>query len=488
MLKSLKNYPISLSLILACIIYLPFLLGHDVFLFDAFKFYSIDRIPNILSLDYFVEVFSKSTNGPQYRPLSFFVYSLFSKLIFQEHLWMYELFGFSIFLATVYGTYKLALLLGLTKNLSVFASLIYIFNTSWNWSFHNDFYFKYHLTNLIMILGLILVTKNKFLSLKHYITLFTFASVAILSHEGSLTFAYIWALSYFILHKKIDKYLLITLLPSLMYLVGRVFIFSIPDSGFMKVSLLKVPQIVIFYFADSWGGLIQPFAYIFESQANFFLGLNFLIITSVVLYFHFRLHNSKPLICYILTLLIILPFSMLPNHYYHVRAIWSYHFYGLAFAFCIQQLKDKLKYKPYIFSIYFIALSSLFYYVKLNRIEPFLNKHRSDIISFVEKVKFLNLEDKTVPFNLNINTPEEGFFYEHVYYPQALASFFHFKENIQVNIYNDNKHYSTYIISNRVPYRVLEISEQDIKAIDIFNKSYNFKKVYEDKSTFHIKL
>jgi hypothetical protein len=196
--------------------------------------------------------------------------------------------------------------------LSYLLTLIFLLHSTVNSLTEITFVFKYGFPLLIFSIGLYIVlyqTKSIVTHILYFIAL----ACSILSHEGSLHFPYILIVLNYIVNRKISYVWLIHLIPSVIYILLRVFIWNIPDNGYMEVSLMNIPMAGWSLLKSEWGLQALLPKYI----SYFFMSILF----SFCCYSVFNKKYSF-IFLFLLPVIIALPFTTLVNHFKPERILW----------------------------------------------------------------------------------------------------------------------------------------------------------------------
>lgn len=311
MTKKYINSFIYLVLFSVCCVYFYHLYNFPLY-HDGPYLLPATNIPGSGTLEYWFGIFTSQNHGPQYRPLSFFVFFKIMGSVLQNIIWQYHLIGSILFFLCCIYFYKTLEKLKTSPWINV--SLVLLFIAS---PYHYNiseitFIAKYYLTQLILILG-IYISLTPSLTLKKNILLSLLSLIAIMTHEGSITFFATWLAFRFSNGLDLKKQNILIVLPTLFYIFVRIFIFGVPGHGFMKISWLFLFDSIETFMNHAWTA---------NSLEQGYLYTLFLVLISISLsMFYFK--KNKNLICILLfSIVIASPFMLLENHSTPDRVIW----------------------------------------------------------------------------------------------------------------------------------------------------------------------
>ncbi len=310
-------------LIIASLIFLwAFYLDHIPIAGDGLMLFPPAVSADALSLNYWLHIFTHTHHGgEQYRPLSFVViFSLFGH-IFGSVAWPFQCLG--AVLVMISGMLLFYLIKEISKNyfLALIGGCCLISHYSViNMATKISHVFKYFFPLAILIGGLLAVRKGKLGKKSWPTALFLLSILGILSHEGSFVFPIVFIIYDFALYKKIRRSYMLLIAPSVIYCVFRFLIYKAPSEGFMAVDVFTVLDHLPRYLDYA---LIPAH---FISLGDYWLYFSLLFFVALLLvslclidknrYFLLIAHFSFALI-------ILSPFSALPNHFYWTRMIWA---------------------------------------------------------------------------------------------------------------------------------------------------------------------
>jgi hypothetical protein len=200
--------------------------------------------------------------------------------------------------------------------------------------------FKYFVPLAILLFSMIKIQKDKPLSRKKLIWILSLYSISIMTHEGSLTFAWIFIL-YSIFIKKFQKAQLLLLFPSIIYVFIRIFLFDIPSYGLMKTDFMKIPKGLIYFYSNLW----HSFPFFNSNETNLYLGvLSFLLFLALSIVMFKKYKYPEPIRAIILSIFPLLPFSALPDHLLPSRVVWATVFCAYFYSFIVVLIKNKFSF------------------------------------------------------------------------------------------------------------------------------------------------
>ena len=312
-------------------------------------------------------MFTKGTNGPQYRPLSFFVYQLYTKALFGNQIWMYVALGILYLLISSYLIFKILKLHGVNKIFSYLGSFLFLIHPMHLTLLGNALIPKYPLPAIILLLGVYLCSRSRILNYRNVILLTILQAICIMIHEGAITFSTIWLLTLIYrlpMNELVNKYKKVGIffIPSLIYIIIRIGIHSIQTEGLMKVSLENSFMNLAFYF----GTFLIPYtpkmlAMPTADHIDIIRKTCLLLIIFVGLFL--SLFKRKHTVSYLMSciVVILLPYSVLTNHVLFNRAVWEIPFVIIIiihlFNFIYYHFKTRIRFLPII-----LITGVLFYY------------------------------------------------------------------------------------------------------------------------------
>ena len=314
--------------------------------------------PSASSLDYWIHIFTNPTNDVQYRPISFFVIYYLFRNVFGPVAWPFQCLG--MILIVLGGKLFFNLIRETSKNffLALVGSCFLICHSSViNMMTDSSFIEKYYFPIIVLIFGLLIVKRKGLNQLLYCIVLTLLSVLSIMSHEGSFVFPIVFIFFDFTIYKTLRKQYFLLILPSIIYFLARLFYFKIPSEGFMEVDLLTLINYLPKYldyvliprhflkFIGTIGWLPNPSMCFFS------------IFSLVCVFFISKKHYLTISVLFFSIIIILLPFSVLINHFYWNRSVWAIVPTVLLISFIvgnIQRMKIKILFCGIFFAWFLI--------------------------------------------------------------------------------------------------------------------------------------
>lgn len=446
----------------------------QTFWFDSIRFLSVSNIENVFSIEYFIKVFSKGTNGPQYRPLSFFISPLITGYLFGQKFWLYQLVGLMHIAGILYILNKIFKFWNFSLEFRLFGLFLYALHPIGYLSFGNVMFSKYYLTTIILLYGIYILSIDSKIELKKFIILFLLQSFAIMLHEGSIAFIFVWTVVYFVqFNSKIEKKFFGLFIPVIFYSIMRFLVHRAPKQGFMKVSLEGAWERILFYYSNAWEFFHHMGKTDFHSTVlsyNLFKFFLFFILALICLK---KKKDSRPiqLICF--SLIVCLPFSLLPNHVVFNRSFWAYPFFVLCFLIIIQTFIIN---KKILYSLMSLILILVFYstYQSRNNTKGFIGWKEREFLGYFEKVKE---KTDTIPENqifILDSTLTHGFDWHltHATFPTILAM--NLPKRTFVVRFRNEKQLKHILIHKGGVYEIQAQNKNSFKVTDLYYIQHEF--------------
>lgn len=333
-----------------CVIYLVYLYyyylntgfyGDDYFLINA------GDIP--FSLKYLIGIFSGPNSGPQYRPLSFYGYFKFMAN-FSGHLYLFPLVNVTLIALLVRNSGKLVYQLTKNKLYSALAKILILLTPLF--FFFNEYSkgFKYLLPISIFFYTLESIVRDEILTIRKLTLLILLEAICVFTHEASFVFPIAYFVAYILKNKRLPRKELLILLPTIFYLLLRVFIFKLPRSGGFTVDIGNI-----------WNGLTFHLTYITQ-LVSFDSFYTFSFVTFALIYLFAKLYGQdKPYFkkcCLILLtlMLLIAPFSVIPIHQSNYHSFWGSVVYMLLITMLLWTAR---KQRTLVFGLWILVLIGL---------------------------------------------------------------------------------------------------------------------------------
>jgi hypothetical protein len=317
---------------------------------DDIVFMAASKIPETSQLAYWLKIFSSPNSWThQYRPLGFFAYFFFFRKLFGENFVLWRLLPILTFALTMVYVIRSLEVLKVSKCVAwVFAFFFFFHYANVFSTLDMSCWAKLHVTMLILTYGWWRILEAQSISLKLAATLTILCFLLIGLHEAAITFSFCWLLTAWGFNKKGASRLLLTLIPSAIYLVVRLWVWQLPqvansESG-MALDFSALPKIFFYLF-----GLLS-----FNQSLNMAQGdprlingmsvlgfLFFLFFLGLGIYFYWIRKEKKILMFFLSATILILPFAPMSRHLYdnYFKAdFWA----SLPFTFMLAMLAMNL--------------------------------------------------------------------------------------------------------------------------------------------------
>ncbi len=290
---------------------------------DSFRLMTAFKTPACSNLDFWIKIFtSQMTNGPQYRPISYFATFYIMRMIGGASIFPFHIIAVGLVYLATFQVFNLVQMLTKKFYLALLACTLFLMHPALLGNiYHTAFITKYFIPLNVLLYMFKYSLRDEKLSTLKYLLLCALTALSIGCHEGAILFPLIFMFKH-------TRYLrsCIVYLPSVIYLIARVFIWHVPDTGFMKVSLAAIPKGLITYFSLSY--FWRPF-YIFDApdtMPSYILITGVLTIVSLTIIsligFVGRIKLKEYLYLFFAQIIAILPFTVLANHTGMNRSIW----------------------------------------------------------------------------------------------------------------------------------------------------------------------
>lgn len=305
-------------------LYLPVL--QPLLFGDAFKIIGAYQHPASGSLSFWWEVFTSPNNGPQYRPYSYLAHFSLLRTIFGLDPNTFHVISFFIFVAAGYQFFKYL------KNCTTHPQTKWVgallFFISPHFLRHVGYFVftpKYVLPLFCLFYSFNQIHKlGKKNTSWVILTCLAANAFAITNHEAAFIFV---AFQFAEIYRVRKEYLLPAFaiaIPAAMYLLARLFVWKVPQSGFMSLDFSNAPQRFFVLMGTLWNtGMSMS---ITTSQAWHGLLITLLAV-GVGIFLYCRHKFVLPLQLIAASLASALPFSLLFEHFATNRAVWSSCFF-----------------------------------------------------------------------------------------------------------------------------------------------------------------
>ncbi|MAZ49201.1 MAG: hypothetical protein CME65_11605 [Halobacteriovoraceae bacterium] len=282
---------------------------------DSLKMLTAGNHFAISELSYWKHVFTQPIHGfTQYRPISIFLYPLLTKYFFDYSYMIFAIWGGGLFFVCLMQMFRLFLKMKFSYSVASLCLILFSSHESFRLLSDPSHQVKYFIpfAILLWLLGNLL-SKN---SSKKYTALEVFSlAFAIGCHEGSVTFGPVIFLLKYILNFKIYRKDVLYLVPALFYTYYRVFIAGFSKYNFMKIAPEQLPE-NYYFFAKS---LIANYFF-----SNKVISILFFLCLVMFWLFNSPQQKTKKIVMGILFwFAIMFPFSVIFNHQYEDRVLWT---------------------------------------------------------------------------------------------------------------------------------------------------------------------
>lgn len=365
--------------------------------YDGNIMMSISSIEGVNGFDYWLDIFTRPNHGPQYRPLSFYaVFNVIPRL-FPFGTYIFHLLGI-IFIAVAFlNLNKIMNKLEVPEKLKCLLGILFIIHPVFVSFLEITFVFKYGFPLFVLSYLLRTMTES---SLKpvDLLSLMLLLTLAIISHEGSIVFFSIGWMFYFLLNRNFAPKLLVLAIPTIVYLIARIFYFGVPTEKFMAINFEQMPL-----------NLMKGLAYTWLPSHEIAFELRLLLIAVFTSFFLWRKYFWEVSFAFLSTIAILSTFSLLGDHFFPERIVWEALIVPLFFAFIVKENrkiqnsnKFILLFLVFFFINYIQQKKSLFEYA--NKIESQMEYYTKDIrdyfntLGFKSPVKFRAFFESEVDF------------------------------------------------------------------------------------------
>jgi len=274
------------------------------------------------TFDYWSWIFThEDTQSKQFIPISWFVYPFFVRMIFGGSEFGFNFVTYLMIIASTLLLYRFVFIQFHSKLAAFIATTTFLLHDSL-WGITNEIsdQSKYLLPLIALLLSLHLIQKSNLRDLKSFSLLLFLQIFAILSHEASISFFPILWAYYIYQYKSFNRFLILQIIPPIISVYLRVFIFKFKTSnvGVLQLKIDGFFDMAIYHFQ-------QFFSHILLSETLLTFIFTSIVIISV-LYLIWK--NSKEtllmlVLCMILGGIIISPFFLAKSHFFPDRNMWS---------------------------------------------------------------------------------------------------------------------------------------------------------------------
>lgn len=319
--------------------------------------------------EYWKYIFSHNNGfGVQYRPLGFFGYFYFAKILFGTNPLFYRIFGICLLIFSSLLFFKIETHLIKSFYAKSIGFLFFLFHGMITFPILDiSSIAKYYVPLCILLSGILLIMRNNSTSdnLKVNFTLFTLSLFSLFFHEGSITFPLIFLLFKYLYKRPLSLADSLLTLPIIGFLLVKTLYLGMPTQGnfmhigverfiqnFSHLSFLSISSIVL-----ELTSILNPIIWIILTALTLSLLLA-LSVRSIK-----KIDNLKIISTLLLSLaLTISPFSLLTNHYHmdilQKGVIWSIPFAALFWALLFEfSLNNKQRRIVIAIVTFFLSIS-----------------------------------------------------------------------------------------------------------------------------------
>ncbi len=312
---------------------------------DGLKMISANKSLDAYSLKYWFYIFTNPIHaGVQYRPFSIFVYPFIIRELFGLNIYVFHAFTIGIYTGISLLLYKF-LRNTFKESLVAFIGVcFFIYHPGIvNLVDEMSHQAKYLVPLFILVYSLYRLSYLDKLDKKESLVQLILCTFSIMFHEGSLTFAYVLLLYAFVFNKLTNRSWIV-IIPSLIYLVIRVFVFSIPETGMMEVNFFDLPKVLAYFLKALFTVHVYYNKFLIPKEGLVWL-LGYLPALIIITYSLIK-KKAHPLTFPIISIYFILaPFSAISNHYISSRVAWAVIFQSILlsyfFAWLVRFSKNK---------------------------------------------------------------------------------------------------------------------------------------------------
>ncbi len=467
------------GVILSCasIYYSFFGLG---FSHDDLVFLTAKNAPQALDADFLSHIFFKPNSyNTHYRPFGFFGYFFSMGRIFGLTPLAFDLFGVLLLLTNAGLFFRILQKIKNQRNLNFGIALLYIVHFGFLRIFLNySDHLKYGITLLLLFLMLEKALKTKNLGVFDLLYLFVLQALAIGCQEASFLFAFVFVGFRWVFVRKFHWSSLAVGLPSLAYLLARLFVWGVPKTGYFAVDWTMSPL----FFIQQLGFFIFPTNLPYsrgEWHINYIISLVVFLIGAAALLRSrrkFKISECAPLLyCLVCWFLLQLPQSPLVNHWDFTKLkamVWPTPFFFIGLALVAPHFKSTSR------RFVFAGLFLIFMLGSHQALGPHVRRKNNEIL--VHQAHFRTLIDqhlKDCPSCLirieNVRPLiDEGrcepFFIRNYTIPSLLALYYP-TVNFEILYQGKNQYRRAYVNNGYVYYQKFN---ESVRWVDIFGFDY----------------
>ncbi len=392
--RNLLLWAFVATLVAAALYLMP---NYGIAIGDTYVMRKSHLTPQSGTWDYWLQIFSNPNHGPQYRPIGFFAYFWVMGKIFNSS------FAALAMVSYLFFAWSLAELLLLCRRLGwgyfslIGISLVMVMHPVTTNILDQSFAMKYQFTLAVLIHGLRLMIE-KDIPLYRWLILLVLSLLVGLSQEGAVVFPFVWLLWDLAWHRRVRWQHAFYFSLVVIYLSARIFIFKMPpQSGFMQVSWMHLPEGMSYYLNVIFSALVGNFAW-----SNIWPIVPFVVF--LVALREIRRGEWLPAFCFLTACALIAPYAVLVNHIGHDRAYWGLLPLALFVGWCMQ--KDTRKSAAVLSGLVVVLILSFM-----------VQKRKTD--AYVKTMKEIELKTRDILTRLK---PQKG---------ETIAIFFDAKRKLE---------------------------------------------------------
>ena len=304
-------------LAIVCLAYFQNFFFH--FYYDGYYLISTMHTHASDQLGYWIDIFTQTNHGTQYRPLSFFAFfNIFPRIVGKTP-FPFHVLGIILIFSSSYYFFNYFKRESKKERVSLLLTLIFLFHPVHHNLSEVSMIVKYYFPLFVLCWSFFYIVFPQALSNRRIIFYVLLILASILCQEGAVTFPFIVFALRWIKHRTYSRGLFFSFLPVAVYFFFRVFVFGLPRAGFMKIS----PSFVLESMPHFFNYTLFPFIELsFHDPTTWvdYIGLIFFLFLSL-----YYLMRKKPhfIVFFTLSILMIGPFALLKNHFVPDRLVWG---------------------------------------------------------------------------------------------------------------------------------------------------------------------
>lgn len=273
----------------------------------------------------------------QYRPIGFFSYFYIARSLFGLAVWKFRLLGLGLLISTSWVLLiwfrRLLNHIGAATLGALFFALhpthVYVLGEI-------SCYAKYYLPLLLFCISLLWIESERGsrMSWPMVVGLTFGVAFSIMCNEGCFVFPLVY-LAYGFIRKKPWTRMWVCMIPSLIYLGVRLFVWKLPQHGFMTFQWLAIPRLFFYYQNFLWNYPLG-FPIVRNTEINFIPG--FIVVSALIavtVLIGRRTHQWLPLFAILAATILVVPFAGLARHLEIGKYLcWASVGFALFLAWC----------------------------------------------------------------------------------------------------------------------------------------------------------